>query len=44
MRLRDLARWLFNISCSQGDVDIDAQERSSLIAIAWVRYGAQTAH
>ena len=44
MRLRDLARRLFNVACSQGDVDIDAQERSSLIAIAWVRYGAQTAH
>ena len=44
MRLRVFARWLFNIGCSQGDVDIDAQERSSLIAIAWVRYGAQTAH
>lgn len=44
MCLRDFARWLFNVGCSQGDVDMDAQERSSRIAIAWVRYAAQTAH
>ncbi len=44
MRLHDLDRWLFNVGCSQGDVDLYAQEKSNLIVIARVRYGAQTAH